>query len=98
MRIKCPGSRARVGRRTASLRSRPVDSYKLVSVFDGYRLVDPRLIRTTLSPCSRLWVSSCSVDHIRDPGASSRGASIYTRVLSSCPLVRVLLMVLKYQI
>jgi len=34
-RIKCPGSRVRVGRRAASLRSTPPDSREPVSVFDG---------------------------------------------------------------
>jgi len=35
MRIKCPGSRARVRRRAASLRSTPPGSLEPTSVFDG---------------------------------------------------------------
>jgi len=34
-RIKCPGSRARVRRRAASLRSTPPDSLEPIYVFDG---------------------------------------------------------------
>jgi len=40
-RIKCPGSCARVRRRTASLRSTPPDSFEPVSVFDGSRHSSP---------------------------------------------------------
>jgi len=43
-RIKCPGSRARVRRRTVSLRSTLLDSLRPVSVFDGsWRSVTSRL-------------------------------------------------------
>ena len=35
--MKCPGSRARVRQRVASLRSRPSDSLEPISVFDGSR-------------------------------------------------------------
>ena len=88
-RIKCTGSRTHVRRRAASLRSRPADSYELVSVFKGHRSVEPQLIRTTLFPCLRPWSLSCFDDHVCDRGASSRGASIYVRVLSLYALVRV---------
>ena len=72
-RIKCPRSHACVRRRAASLRSRHVDSYELVSVFDGCYSVEPQSIRTTLFPCSRLWTSSCLDNRTCDRGVSSRG-------------------------
>jgi len=87
--IKCPGSRTRVTRWAASLRSRLADSYEPVFVFDGHRPVEPQLIRTTLFRCSRPWLLSCFADHVCDRGASSRGPQIYVRVLSLYALVRV---------
>jgi len=72
-RIKCPGSRTCVRRRAASLRSRLVDSYEPVTVFDGCYLIEPQLIHTTLFPCSRLWASSLLDNRTCDRGASSRG-------------------------
>jgi len=68
---------------------RPADSYEPVSAFDGHRSVEPQLIRTTLFPCSRPWSLSCFDDHVCDRGGVESGASIYTRVLLSCPPVRV---------
>jgi len=58
-RIKCPGSRVRVRRRVASLRSRPPGSLELLSVFDGSWRSSPdrftrRLFR--LRGCGRRWL------------------------------------------
>jgi len=54
--IKCPGSRARVRRRAASLRSTPPDSLEPVSVFyGGWRSSPDRFARRPfrLRGCSR---------------------------------------------
>jgi len=55
------------------LRSRPIDSYEPVAIFNGRCSVEPQSIRTTLFPCSRLWSSSCLGGRTCDQGASSRG-------------------------
>ena len=71
--------------RAASLRSRPFDSYEPISVFDGRPLVEPRLVRTTPFPCSRL---RRRYSRMRLGGVES-GTSIYVRALSLCASVRV---------
>jgi len=68
--IKCPGSRARVRRRTVSLRSALPDSLEPVSVFDGSQRSTPdwfarRYFR--LRGCGRQWLRICT------SRASSRG-------------------------
>jgi hypothetical protein len=55
------------------LRSRPVDSYEPVSIFNGRCSVEPQLIRTTLFLCLRLWTPSYLDNRTCDRGASSRG-------------------------
>ena len=58
-RIKCPGSRARVRRRAASLRSTAPGSLEPVSVFDGsWRSSPARLARRLfrLRGCGRRWL------------------------------------------
>ena len=67
------------------MRSRPFDSYELVSVFDDRRSVEPQSIRTMLFPCSRLWASIT----VRATGVVESGASIYVQVLSLCASVMV---------
>jgi len=68
--IKCPGSRARVRRRTVSLRSTSPDSLERASVFDGgWRSSPDRFARRyfCLRGCGRRRL------HIRTDGASNRG-------------------------
>ena len=84
-RIKCPGSRTRVTRWAASLRSRPVNSHEPVSVFDGCCLVEPLLIRTTLFPCSRPRTLSCFDNHVCDRGGVEfRSLDLCTGALIIC--------------
>ena len=86
--IKCPGSHTRVRRRTASLRSRPVDSYEPVS----YSTVDVQssLGRFTWPFLRVRGYGCCRVLAIaRVNGGVESRASIFIRVLSLCASVRV---------
>jgi hypothetical protein len=61
--IKCPGSRARVRRRTVSLRSTPLDSLEPASVFDGsWRSSPDRFARRyfRLRGRGRRWLRVCT--------------------------------------
>ena len=68
----------------ASLRSRLVDSYELVSVFDGCRSVEPQLIRMTLFRCSRLRTSSYLENRTCDQGRRVGGLDLHMDALVMC--------------